>query len=82
MLESILSQSTSASRHEKYWIYLFSQTTVPPNLTLKLCPKTLMLDFKNEYCIQITKSVQFYKNIKAVTKGLRRKVEVIGNAML
>ena len=41
-----------------------------------------MLDFKNEYCIQITKSVQFYKNIKPVTKELRRKVEVIGNAML
>ena len=52
MLESIVSQSTSASRHEKYWIF-FSKQQFHQNKTLKLRPKTLLLDFKNEYCMNM-----------------------------
>ena len=50
MLESIVSQSKSALRQEKYWI-CFSKQQFHQNKTLKLGPKTHMWDFKNEYCI-------------------------------
>ena len=47
MLERTVTQSTSASMHEKYWIF-FSKQQFHQNKT-SYVQKALLLGFKNEY---------------------------------
>ena len=79
MLESIVSQSTSASRYEKYWIF-FSKEQFHQNKTSYVQKRSCWASRMN---IKFKLQNQFSSTrTQPVSKKLRRKVEVIGNAML
>ena len=62
MLESIVSQSTSASRHEKYWIF-FSKQQFHQNKTSYVQERACWASRMNIKLKLQIKSVQFYQNI-------------------
>ena len=78
MLKSIISQSTSASRHEKYWI-CFSKQQFHQNKTSYVQKRSCWTSRMN---IVFKVQNQFSSTRTSVSKKLQHKVEVIGNAKL